>query len=200
MSIRDDIYLSADGTPHPLCTSSALSSEGCCVVYGDDVCSSKLQVSAMCARRQFLIYIYIYICFKGIKQRNRKQVTSRKSKMSIIIRLLLSINVSLSNCTMCLRVLLISSSKYKFNTAHYGLLLKSLPVFITLLNLFGTNREMLLSINHHALMILHYGFSLSFLIGCSPTSTGKLLPGKGSGFLWPHMPTGSDVYEFMKSI
>lgn len=198
MSIRDDIYLSADGTHHPLCTSSALSSEGCCVVYGDDVCSSKLQVSAMCAHRQFLIYIYI--CFKGIKQRNRKQVSSRKSKMSIIIGLLLSINVSLSNCTMCLRVLLISSSKYKFNTAHYGLLLKSLPAIITLLNIFGTDREMFLSVNHHPLMILHYGFSLSFLTGHSPTSTGKLLPGKGSGFLWPHMPTGSAGDEFMKSI
>jgi len=36
-------------------------------------------------------------------------------------------------------------------------------------------------------MILHYGFSASFLIGCSPLSAGKILPGKGKAYLWPRM-------------
>lgn len=69
MSIRDDIHLSPDGTHHPLCTVK-LSSEGWCVVYGDDMCSSKLQVSAMCACRQFVKYVCILReLSKGIENR-----------------------------------------------------------------------------------------------------------------------------------
>jgi len=70
MTIKDDIYLSPDGMHHPLCIIPSLSSEGWCVMYGDDVCSSsELEVSSVCACR---LFFFILREMWTSKQRNRK--------------------------------------------------------------------------------------------------------------------------------